>query len=716
MNKKVLDKLFDIYSSTHKTNAFSKFLFARRMNRNSTINAFSKLNTLIEHINHYSSRGGISTEELGIIYLRLCDSIDEHDLKKQLSGVSKQNNDSSHDSNNQIANTLFEACGFPSDLDFNRIGNTTLIKILQQPKGVIQDLYEKYKDSIFELHLKDTDSIENFDYLPNHSVDQYSIESFYDLSSVDPETRKTLSRTITKQFGVLLSKYSIEELQHDKENIDEDIRIGLIDRLPNYDYDRTTDKRYFYSQNRSTIRSISKFFESDTLDMIERADEYFRQSQMLIMSGRFSGEELKTLQEMSECFSNLLLPYDFFSNTFRNPQQDLTNSEPVKSVFNYIVSETLGTHAASEDFIPLPERLSDLVFSYEALYRQDIVQNVTHVNPENTRTFTVESEPYNGEVNRYNIDAVLIDNIRDFGNPMVHIFDINNRISELSFYRYLSTQILETEILRGQKSDSELQTLITDVAKVLNKLSPYSPLNQNIIDERYTFENHTPYKTLSELSDLLDEDTMRAYSERYIEHISNNAEIHQVNVGSKVVVDKVNQLIDDSSIRNLFFSSDEPAISTQILRMRNAQDAKELPRNATALIFDSEGLSPEAIIISANRNIESNNYRDFSHYKTNTPAETSANLESLKNDMLMSKRVHRTNNELVLNRSAVKPSGLMFFGSRTLDYEGLKTLSAAINTAKQAELPLIFIDCDAIEQEMSLYTAKRLENKHSQEH
>ena len=85
MDKDLLDKLYEIFASTNKTNMFSRLSFDRRMKSKSTSNALLNLEEVLNNIfrNEFSSKV-ITEEELSVIYLRLCETYNEKELQHHL--------------------------------------------------------------------------------------------------------------------------------------------------------------------------------------------------------------------------------------------------------------------------------------------------------------------------------------------------------------------------------------------------------------------------------------------------------------------------------------------------------------------------------------------------------------------------------------------------------------------------------------------------------
>ena len=88
MDKDLLEKLYDIFASTNKTNMFSIFSFNRRMNGKKTMDALSNLENFLNNVaRKFHSSQASSEEELATIYLRLCETFSEKDLQQLLSSV-----------------------------------------------------------------------------------------------------------------------------------------------------------------------------------------------------------------------------------------------------------------------------------------------------------------------------------------------------------------------------------------------------------------------------------------------------------------------------------------------------------------------------------------------------------------------------------------------------------------------------------------------------
>ena len=707
MDRELLDDLYEIFASTHKVGFLSKVMFNRRMNSKAVNEAVSNIGTFLNNIGtfSYSSRS-FKEEQLATIYLRLCESFDEKELQKILRQIQPESNRNSaflteeqqkglreiEASNKKIENLLLGSLGLGDDVDFDFISKDSLIQMLMQPKGMTAEIYEKYKDTIFEMHLSRPVGDKFYSKIEWEDTEHQTQEEYYGLLNSEENTRKLVRRSISEEISSLFSKYTLQELLEDKASIDTDVRIGLSVRLPSLYELNATGLERFYSDNRESLRSVAEHLDEETFERMEHADEYLHQLDALIKSGRFSGDELQMLTEMADCFLHLKLP-EVMKSRWKQSEKDKADGE---AVIEYILSEAAGD--GTENKLSLADRLNEYILNYEFLLRQDIVENVTQIDTSKSQQITLEIPSEKRPV--VEINGILIDSIQSFGNPMLHFFNNSRGVQENSFYRYIGTKLIEDEIGKGHRTDEEMRELITDMANLIYSCSSYSELNCSKRGDRYHFEDSTRYKKMLEILGDVDESLIKSYMTQYIESVTNNAQINQLNLGSQIVVDKVNELIDDERIQEQFFSRTEPHISTQILRMRNLEDAKNLPRNSVGLIFDSNGLDPEAIIFSSNRNVETNNHRDLADFEKLEPTERSANLETLRTEKMMSGMVRRDNNELVINRQAVKPSGLVFFGSRKLDENGTKALIKAMETAKKSNLPLVFVDCDAIYQEM----------------
>ena len=165
MDKDLLEKLYDIFASTNKTNMFSRFSFNRRMNGKKTMDALSNLENFLNNVaRKFHSSQASSEEELATIYLRLCETFSEKDLQQLLSSVIPESRgyfltpDESakaqevEESNKKIEKQILESLGLGDDIDFELIPKYVLTRILMQPKGMVSDLYSMYKDTIFEMH------------------------------------------------------------------------------------------------------------------------------------------------------------------------------------------------------------------------------------------------------------------------------------------------------------------------------------------------------------------------------------------------------------------------------------------------------------------------------------------------------------------------------------------------------------------------------------
>ena len=137
-----------------------------------------------------------------------------------------------------------------------------------------------------------------------------------------------------------------------------------------------------------------------------------------------------------------------------------------------------------------------------------------------------------------------------------------------------------------------------------------------------------------------------------------------------------------------------------VMKMRNANDIKKY-EEGIALIFDKNGITTEDIILSSRDNLEINNHSlstlHFDYIRD--VKRSSAGLTTLQLEDGISDMTRRTNNEVDLNRANIKPSGILYFGSRTLTPSAVDNLSKALETSEELGIPLVFVDSDSLKRE-----------------
>lgn len=140
---------------------------------------------------------------------------------------------------------------------------------------------------------------------------------------------------------------------------------------------------------------------------------------------------------------------------------------------------------------------------------------------------------------------------------------------------------------------------------------------------------------------------------------------------------------------------------------------KGLQIGTYGLVFDRNGIEPEAILMSSTTNIESNkgiynSTRMSSQYGALPVGKTSAPIEALR-----AAERPKGNNEVDLERNLVKPSAVCYFGRNPLKLGERTAFLEVTQIAQKSGLPVVFVDMEAIEREQQ---AKReMENNKGKE-
>lgn len=680
MDKEKLEELYKIYMETHEPKLFSKFMFNRRMNSRSVQNVVEKLGTVIRSVQEYSR---IDESDVQTIYVRLCETVSPSELKEIFSDDDAKRKNELEDSESKKARNakaldkLRECAGITDNISIKDLGADNLATILMQPKGRIAKLFEMYKEDIVDMHLRTGDPVSIWCTSIDDIEDHHTVESFFDAINSSDMSRgyRELRRVAAEEFRVLLELYSIDTLENNQEDVRKELKIGLDKQLKSHRY----NEKNFFEEYREDFREIADYLNEESLDIIKNASEYEKNARGLADSGRFSGEALESLLEMADTFSNLVI----------------TDEESAKRAIEYLKAEAMGHedgHEGSLGAPPIGDRLSEYVFNYEALYREDIVENVTEIDPQKSQTITISN--INNPEETATIEGVLIDSLEAFGSPLVHFFNNSREVKDIGIAIYAGYKIIETEIRKGHKTKEELKGLIDNVIRTVRGTGFDSRDVEN--DD---FMKSGAYKKMLALADEKDRAMLEDSVRDYAENVKNDAKIDQLFTIEKDIYDEIMEISNNPDITTVFRNSKDTHISTQILRQRNMKDLQSIRRGSTAIVFDKNGIDPEAIVLSSTINLESNN-GEISRFDDTNPKTRSSSLETLKNESGLGVMTNRTNSELVLNREACKPSALMYFGSRSISGAECQSLIDAMKTAEEAGLQFVFVDMDSLEKEM----------------
>lgn len=197
-----------------------------------------------------------------------------------------------------------------------------------------------------------------------------------------------------------------------------------------------------------------------------------------------------------------------------------------------------------------------------------------------------------------------------------------------------------------------------------------------------------------------DKEYIEQQAKDYYKNISNPTKINRLDTLDETVRKKIIELADSSKFSPFLIKDKEVPLCTMVMKMRTLNDIRGY-EGCTALIFDKNGINPEDIILSSRDNLEINNHSlstlNFDHIRD--VKRSSASLTTLRLENGFSDMTRRTNNEVDLNRANIKPSGVLYFGSRTLTSSAVDNLSKALETSEELGIPLVFVDSDSLKRE-----------------
>lgn len=653
MDRNDLNKLYEIYSQNRNTNIFSKFLFDRRMKSHEMENVLDKMRV-------YFEIHGLQLNEKDIaeMYINLSKNIEPGKISEVFSNKDLKIENAYSSSIGKIDKVVLKMLGM-ENLETTFITSNFLKIAFNEPQNTLSDLFDKYIPTLYEMHLR----VNKDYYLLESELDirteHQSLEQFRELLQSKTEDGKKLRNIVNIDFYNLIGKYSLDELKNSQEMINNDVKLGLDRRFFGHGYPDV------YKENKDVFRALSSYIDENILEQMEHSCEYASQINTLINSGRFTGEALERLKENQ----SILCMVDI-----SKPNQLLENFQNIPD---------------------LGELVSDIILEYEATYREDIVQNVMQVQPEKVQKIELTSEYSNQKIGE--IDGITVNSLQELGTPLVHLFGENEEVYTWTVAAYMSSKIVEKSIMDKNKSDEELHDLIVQLYGAI-KSEMTGKCSKNILN----FEETNVYKKILNLiKDDYNKEFAKNQAERYLNTISDPAKISQLNSIDKVTVDKINELVD-SEKAELFTLGNNVPICTMLMKIDSKRNLQS-KLGTMALIFDKNGIDAEDIILSSKDNLEINMYQDttlsfdaISHVNRN-----SASLETLKNEKGMSATTNRTNCEIDLNRANIKPSGLMYVGSKALNRSTVESLGAAVEKSQELGIPFVFVDIDEISKEFN---------------
>lgn len=645
MDRKELKELYEIYKQNNNTNLFSRFSFNRKMKS-------PEITSAISNIRDYLNLRGMTQLDASKAYLNLNKWLSTEEISNMFA---KQTDDIFNDSNIEIGEKIATAFGFDKNSAFALVNDNFINIALTQDKDTLQNLFQKYIPTIFEMHLRSDEGFFLYDDMTQIAEDHYTLEGFKSLLNSNSPDAIFIKRLAQLEFGRLTKAYSFEELRDKQEMINNDIKLGLDKKILN------CGPSSIYLKNLEDFRALAPYIDDNILESIEHSNEYVKQLENLINSGRFSGDELSRLIECKDTLSKL----------------DISKPKELLSLF--------------KNNPELAENIHDAVLDYEVTYREDIVNNITEVHPERVQQIEVKSAV--SPETKMNINGILVDSLEKLGNPLIHMFN-KKEASSMNVALYISQKAIEKSILDRSMDDSQLKDFITKLYDVVSNSSS-SWRNPN---ERY--DESKAYKEIMALIPEKDKEYINQQAKDYYTNISNPAKINQLDTLDETARKKITELVDSSISLPLTINTEEVPLCTMVMKMRNANDIKKY-EEGIALIFDKNGITPEDIILSSRDNLEINNHSlstlHFDYIRD--VKRSSAGLTTLQLEDGISDMTRRTNNEVDLNRANIKPSGILYFGSRTLTPSAVDNLSKALETSEELGIPLVFVDSDSLKRE-----------------
>ncbi len=645
MNRKELNELYEIYKQSNNTNLFSRFSFNRRMKS-------QEITATISNIQSYLNLRGITQLDASKAYLNLNKWLSNEEISNLFA---KQTDDIFNDSNIEISEKIATAFGFDKDSAIALVNDNFVNIALTKDKDTLQNLFQKYIPTIFEMHLRSDEGFFSHDDMTQISEEHYTLEGFKSLLNSNSPDAVFIKRLAQLEFGRLTKAYSFEELKDKQEMINNDVKLGLDKKILN------CGSTSIYLKNLEDFRALAPYIDGNILESIEHSNEYVKQLENLINSGRFSGDELSRLMECKDTLSKL----------------DISKPKELLSLF--------------KSNPELAENIHDAVLNYEVTYREDIVNNISEVHPEKIQAIEVKSTV--SPESKMNINGVLIDSLEKLGSPLIHMFN-KKEASNMSVALYISKKAIEKNILEHSMDDSQLKELITKLYNVVSSTSS----SWEKTNERY--DESKAYKEIMALIPEKDKEYINQQAKDYCTNISNPAKINQLDTLDEIARKKITELVNSSISLPLTINTNEVPLCTMVMKMRNANDIKKY-EEGIALIFDKNGITPEDIILSSRDNLEINNHSlstlHFDYIRD--VKRSSAGLTTLQLEDGISSMTRRTNNEVDLNRANIKPSGILYFGSRTLTPSAVDNLSKALETSEELGIPLVFVDSDSLKRE-----------------
>lgn len=654
MDKKDLKELYEIYSQARSTNLFSKFLFNRKMNSREVKSVLEKMQVYFEI---HGER--LDEKDIAKMYMNLSKTIETQKIVETFTNKDLKIENAYSKSMQKIDEKVLEMLG-RENLETRYISLNFLKIAFGEDKNILPELFEKYIPTLFKMHLRANQDYFLSDETLDIKSEHQSLEEFKELLQSNSEDGKKLRNIANIDFYSLIKKYSLEELNNSQEMIDNDVKLGLDRRFFDYGYPEV------YKENKEAFRKLSQYIDENTLELIEHSNEYARQINTLINSGRYTGESLERLKENKALLSLA---------DIANPEQLLENFKNIP------------------DF---GELISDAVQEYEVTYREDIVQNVMEVKAEKVQKIELLSAYNNQKIGE--IDGIVINSLQELGIPLVHLFNENEEVYESSVTAYMSSKIIEKSIMDKNISDEELSDLIDKLYGVVK-----SEMTGKCPKDISSFEQTNVYKKVIDLvNDDYDKEFVKEQAERYLNTISDPAKISELNVLSQSAIDKINELVPPEKAE-LFTSGNNVPLCTMLMKIESKRNIQS-KLGTMALVFDKNGIGAEDIILSSKDNLEINMHRDttLNFDAIKNVNRSSASLETLKKEKGISATTNRTNGEIDLNRANIKPSGLMYFGSKTLNRSTVESLGKAVEKAQELGIPFVFVDVDEIEKDFDI--------------
>ena len=202
MDRKELKELYEIYKQNNNTNLFSRFSFNRKMKS-------PEITSAISNIRDYLNLRGMTQLDASKIYLNLNKWLSTEEISNMFA---KQTDDIFNDSNIEIGKKIATTFGFDKNSAFALVNDNFINIALTQDKDTLQNLFQKYIPTIFEMHLRSDEGFFLYDDMTQIAEDHYTLEGFKSLLNSNSPDAIFIKRLAQLEFGRLTKAYSFEEI------------------------------------------------------------------------------------------------------------------------------------------------------------------------------------------------------------------------------------------------------------------------------------------------------------------------------------------------------------------------------------------------------------------------------------------------------------------------------------------------------------------------